>query len=99
MKDDNPMSKHGHRKHSLSGRTVDVPATRGLVLCSLLFLASSTVGQVVKVEYQFGGNASASPIAVVPSQGRDGKLYGTTIGTGGTHGAIFKDSTIGTAVG
>src|SRR5258707_3579055 len=65
-------------------------------LGSLLFLDSSSHGQTVTSLYSFPGHASAEPGSVVPSQGRDGRLYGTTVGVG-TSGTIFAITTTGVA--
>ena len=53
--------------------------------------------QVVSNVYSFTGqNSSAFPSNVIPAQGRDGRLYGTTGGQGGTnYGTIFKLASTG----
>jgi uncharacterized repeat protein (TIGR03803 family) len=62
-------------------------------LAVLLLLASASPAQTVSVVYTFdGSNASQDPEGA-PVQGRDGKLYGTTIGL--TYGSIFRLTTSG----
>src|SRR5260370_32217705 len=74
--------------------------SRFLVMMSLLLagivVASSSVAQTVTTLYSFSGqNSSGSPGAVVPAQGRDGRLYGTTFGPTGGDGSIFRIATTG----
>jgi uncharacterized repeat protein (TIGR03803 family) len=66
-------------------------------VASLLFAATASPAQTVIDIYNFTGqNSSAAPSAVTPAQGRDGNLYGTTYGQGGTnYGTIFKTTTTG----
>lgn len=58
----------------------------------LLFAATASPAQTVIDIYNFTGqDSSAAPSDVTPAQGRDGRLYGTTFGQGGTnYGTIFK---------
>jgi uncharacterized repeat protein (TIGR03803 family) len=66
-----------------------------LVPLTLLAIASSSAAQTVTTLYSFSGqNSSGIPGLVVPAQGRDGRLYGTTFGPSGSAGSIFKASTI-----
>jgi uncharacterized repeat protein (TIGR03803 family) len=66
-----------------------------LVPLTVLAIASSSAAQTVTTLYSFSGqNSSGIPGLVVPAQGRDGRLYGTTFGPSGSAGSIFKASTI-----
>src|SRR5258706_7814463 len=57
-------------------------------------IAMPTVGQTVSSVYSFSGQSSSGqPIYVVPTQGRNGKLYGTTYGPTGSSGSIFRLTT------
>jgi len=64
-----------------------------LTIAALLFVVSSTAAQTLNVIYDFRGGNAGGPGFVIPSQGRDGGLYGTTYGTGNYMGSIFKVST------
>src|SRR5258708_16463482 len=56
--------------------------------------ANAACGQTVTPFYNFTNqNGSAYPQNVALAQGRDGELYGTTLGSGTTYGSIFKVST------
>ena len=66
-----------------------------LTIAALLFVVSSTAAQTLNVIYDFRGGNAGGPGFVIPSQGRDGGLYGTTYGTGNYMGSIFKVSTTG----
>ncbi len=62
------------------------------------FFSLSAHAQTVTNLYSFSGtNSSGNPGLVVPTQGRDGKLYGTTVGPSGSAGSIFKITTTGKA--
>ncbi|HWY19687.1 MAG TPA: choice-of-anchor tandem repeat GloVer-containing protein [Candidatus Acidoferrum sp.] len=64
----------------------------GLLLVSEKPICSQTVVNV----HNFTGDNSGFPFYVTPAQGRDGRLYGTTGGLGGTnYGTIFKLSPSG----
>jgi uncharacterized repeat protein (TIGR03803 family) len=71
--------------------------SRSLVLAvaALLFAVSSATAQTLNVIYDFRSGNAGGPGFVIPSQGRDGELYGTTYGTGSYMGSIFKISTTG----
>ncbi len=66
-------------------------------LVMLAVFAGSSEAQKVVTVYSFQGvNSSAYPFNVGLAEGRDGKLYGTTIGQGGTdYGTIFNLATTG----
>ena len=65
------------------------------VAALLVGTISPSLAQTVTDFYSFTGTeSSALPQHVTPAQGRDGKLYGTTSGQGGTnYGTIFTVST------
>ncbi len=66
------------------------------VCCFLGFflLSQALFCQTVSTVFSFSNaNSSASPLSAVPTQGRDGAIYGTTSGFGlsvTTDGAVFK---------
>jgi uncharacterized repeat protein (TIGR03803 family) len=65
-----------------------------LVLSTLLTNAGQS--QTLKSVASFSGKGSAAqPQFVTPSQGRDGKLYGTTFGAAGSYGSVFQLATAG----
>lgn len=66
-------------------------------LALLLIAVSAGPAQTVIDIYNFTGqNSSAAPSEVTPAQGRDGNLYGTTYGQGGSnYGTIFKVTLLG----
>ena len=67
-----------------------------LCLWAAVVDASPAHGQTVTTIHSFNGRAGANPGNVTLTQGRDGKLYGTTR-AGGTHdlGVVFKITTTG----
>ncbi len=64
---------------------------------ALLLMPQALFSQTVTDIYNFTGtNASGVPLYVTPTQGRNGQLFGTTGGEGGTnYGTIFQLSTKG----
>jgi uncharacterized repeat protein (TIGR03803 family) len=69
-----------------------------IAIATALVLLSASVGvtqaQNVTLVYSFSNlGSSANPIHVIPAQGRDAKLYGTTEGT--DFGSIFRVKTTG----
>src|SRR5258708_7410427 len=61
-----------------------------VAMIGLLFLASTGSAQNVTALYNFNNsNSSQGPEFVTPAQGRDGKLYGTTVGS------VFRIATDG----
>jgi uncharacterized repeat protein (TIGR03803 family) len=56
---------------------------------SLMLLTSVMFGQTVKTLVNFNGANGASPEGGTWTQGRDGKLYGTTMGGGSLGGGTF----------
>ncbi len=65
----------------------------------ILFLGSATAGlvaQTVKIVHSFDGTDGEFPSYVVLTQGRDGRMYGTTrLGGASNMGTIFKQRTTG----
>lgn len=58
--------------------------------------APLTLGQAVSTLYSFSGQGSSGmPEGTTPTQGRDGKLYGTDFGPNGSGGSIFKITSAG----
>src|SRR6266496_1395521 len=69
-----------------------------LLLLALLGLGHYAPAQSVSTVYSFTGqNSSGFPNYVTPIQGRDGRLYGTTLGPKGTCGTAFKMAVSGYA--
>jgi uncharacterized repeat protein (TIGR03803 family) len=64
-------------------------------IAALVLLAVPVAAQTINVIYNFRGGNGGGPREVVPSQGLDGTLYGTTYGVKDTMGAIFRVSTTG----
>ena len=64
---------------------------------TLLLMPQAAFSQTITDIYNFTGtNASGIPLYVTPVQGRNGQLFGTTGGEGGTnYGTIFQLSTKG----
>jgi len=64
----------------------------------LVLSVGQLAAQTVKTIRSFNGTDGSAPVRVLLTQGRDGKLYGTTA-IGGTNGSgtIFKQRTVGTA--
>src|SRR5260370_36940251 len=81
------------------GRVFFIPLLKSrfaLLLGVFLTLQGARRGQVVSDVLSFtGANGSENPIFVVPAQGRDGKLYGTTSGIPSSNGTVFKLQTNG----
>ena len=75
--------------------------SRGLSLgfaaaIALAISVAQSSGQVVTELYSFTGDPSSTPTYAVPSQGRDGRLYGTTSGQRrDTLGSVFRIATSG----
>jgi uncharacterized repeat protein (TIGR03803 family) len=64
----------------------------------IVVLVSAANAQKVTTLYSFSGEGgSGNPELMVPAQGRDGRLYGTTYGPSGGSGTIFKITVSGTA--
>lgn len=69
-----------------------------LSLISMAVFPPSGRAQTVKTLYSFNGaNSSGNPGLGAIAQGRNGKLYGTTIGPNGADGSIFAITTRGIA--
>src|SRR5580698_9865578 len=71
-----------------------------IAIATALVLLSASVGvtqaQNVTLVYSFSNlGFSANPQLVTPAQGRDAKLYGTTLGTTQDSGSIFRVQTTG----
>jgi uncharacterized repeat protein (TIGR03803 family) len=71
-----------------------------IAVAAAFVLLSASVGlmqaQNVTLIYSFSNlGSSANPIHVIPAQGRDAKLYGTTEGTSLDFGSIFRVQTTG----
>src|SRR5260370_17270445 len=81
------------------GRVFFIPLLKSrfaLLLGVFLTLQGASPAQVVSDVLSFtGANGSENPIFVVPAQGRDGKLYGTTSGIPSSNGTVFKLQTNG----
>jgi uncharacterized repeat protein (TIGR03803 family) len=77
--------------------TIIFKSILGIGICVGVLTASTCKAQTVQDIYSFNGqNSFANLLYVAPAQGRDGLLYGTTVGQGGTnYGAIFALSTKG----
>jgi uncharacterized repeat protein (TIGR03803 family) len=76
-------------------------SSRFLVMIALLVMLaapSPSLAQTVKTLYSFtGANSSGNPGLGALAQGRNGKLYGTTIGPSGADGSAFAITTSGKA--
>jgi uncharacterized repeat protein (TIGR03803 family) len=69
----------------------------GVAWLALLLMPQSGFSQTVTDVYNFtGNNGSGIPLHVTPTQGRNGQLFGTTVGEGSSsYGTIFQLSTRG----
>ncbi len=67
-------------------------------VAALIAARPSSFAQTVTTLYSFTGiQGSGNPAYVVPSKGRDAKLYGTTYGPTGTSGSVFAITVAGKA--
>jgi uncharacterized repeat protein (TIGR03803 family) len=68
-----------------------------MTLLSLVINGMAASGQTINTVHNFKGSDGQNPISVLLTQGRDGRLYGTTV-EGGANGlgAVFKQRTVGT---
>ena len=64
-------------------------------ITALVLAVGPTAAQTVNVIYNFRGGDAGVPNYVIPAQGRDGRLYGTTYGILSAMGSIFRVSTSG----
>jgi uncharacterized repeat protein (TIGR03803 family) len=68
------------------------------VILTAVLLSQAAPAQTVKTLYSFtGANSSGNPGLGTLAQGRNGKLYGTTIGPNGDAGSAFSITTGGNA--
>lgn len=68
-----------------------------LLVTAALWLVDLAAAQTLSVVYNFGDGDSGAPQYVIPAQGRDGRLYGTSSGVGTAMGSIYSISTTGQA--
>ena len=81
------LNQTGHK------RSYQILSSTAALLGLLLMLVNASAAQVVSDVFSFtGANGSTNPVYVTPTQGKDGKLYGTTSGIPNSNGAIFKVS-------
>lgn len=87
MNSNKAFSSFGIRRHTASPSHLFFSAAMALLFAASAGLAR---GQSVTLLYSFNGsNSSQGPEFVTPEQGKDGKLYGTTVGS------VFRISTDG----
>jgi uncharacterized repeat protein (TIGR03803 family) len=68
-------------------RHVTLPGAVSALMIILLGMAQAQ--SVTTINNLGSTSASENPVSVVPAQGRNGELYGTTAGAGGTDGSVF----------
>jgi uncharacterized repeat protein (TIGR03803 family) len=66
-------------------RSLSIPHAAIAICLNIIILGSHAISQTVSTVYNFRGTQGGNPLTVALTQGRDGRLYGTTL-YGGAHG-------------
>jgi uncharacterized repeat protein (TIGR03803 family) len=79
-----------HPANSSFRPALQTAALAAIVFALSFFLSASAPAQTVTTLQNFNGTNGANPFMGALTQGRDGKLYGTTYYGGGGYGTVFR---------